>query len=115
MGSLPVRARPFQCAPPGIGPSANGLHSPFRCKPDPSRKRQRPEPRYITPPHPATRPAHLEDQMKKVDQYLSQNADRFVEELKSFLRIPSVSAISAHQKDVRQAAEWVRDQLRAAG
>lgn len=53
--------------------------------------------------------------MQKVDQFLTENSDRFVEELKSFLRIPSVSAVSAHKGDVRKAAEWVRDQLRGAG
>ena len=53
--------------------------------------------------------------MKAVEEFLRQNSDRFVEELKSFLRIPSVSAVSAHKGDVRKAAEWVRDQLSSAG
>jgi acetylornithine deacetylase/succinyl-diaminopimelate desuccinylase-like protein len=53
--------------------------------------------------------------MKAVEAFLTENSDRFVEELKSFLRIPSVSAVSAHVGDVRKAAEWVRDQLNSAG
>jgi acetylornithine deacetylase/succinyl-diaminopimelate desuccinylase-like protein len=53
--------------------------------------------------------------MKAVDEFLTQHSARFLEELKTFLRIPSVSAVSAHQPDVRRAAEWVRDQLFSAG
>ena len=41
--------------------------------------------------------------------------DRFYDELWQFLRIPSVSAKSEHDKDTQQAAEWVRGQLEAAG
>jgi acetylornithine deacetylase/succinyl-diaminopimelate desuccinylase-like protein len=41
--------------------------------------------------------------------------DRWLEELGEFLRIPSVSADPAHADDVRRAAEWVRDFVRAAG
>jgi acetylornithine deacetylase/succinyl-diaminopimelate desuccinylase-like protein len=50
-----------------------------------------------------------------VERYLAGNADRFVEELKSLLRIPSISADSTYRPHMRQAAEWVRDQLSAAG
>jgi acetylornithine deacetylase/succinyl-diaminopimelate desuccinylase-like protein len=39
----------------------------------------------------------------------------WLDELSAFLRIPSVSADSAHAADVRIAAEWVRDFLRHAG
>ncbi|MBX3442822.1 MAG: dipeptidase [Planctomyces sp.] len=53
--------------------------------------------------------------MPIVERYLADRAPRFVDELKEFLRIPSVSAISAHRADVRRAAEWVRDQLESAG
>ncbi|MFG0335758.1 MAG: dipeptidase [Maioricimonas sp. JB049] len=50
-----------------------------------------------------------------VESYLEQHADRFVDELKDLLRIPSVSADSRHRDDVRQAAVFVRDRLLAAG
>jgi acetylornithine deacetylase/succinyl-diaminopimelate desuccinylase-like protein len=39
----------------------------------------------------------------------------WLDELSEFLRIPSVSADPAHAQDVRTAAEWVRDFVRAAG
>ena len=37
------------------------------------------------------------------------------DELAEFLRIPSISADPAHAQDVLQAAEWVRDFVRASG
>ncbi len=39
----------------------------------------------------------------------------WLEELSEFLRIPSVSADTAHAADVRRAGEWVRDRIRGAG
>ena len=39
----------------------------------------------------------------------------WLEELSELLRIPSVSADPAHQDDVRRAAEWVREFVRASG
>ena len=50
-----------------------------------------------------------------VDRFLDQNGARFVDELKEFLRIPSVSADPAHKPDVERAAEFVRRQLEQAG
>ncbi len=50
--------------------------------------------------------------MSRIDDYLERNRDRQVEELKELLRIPSVSADSAHRDDMRRAAEWVADQFR---
>ncbi len=50
-----------------------------------------------------------------VDRYLDQNGARFVEELKEFLRIPSVSADPDRRPDMRRAAEFVQQQLEAAG
>src|SRR5438309_1927909 len=41
--------------------------------------------------------------------------DRYLEELKQFLRIPSVSTDPAHKDDIQRAAEFVRDQLATAG
>jgi acetylornithine deacetylase/succinyl-diaminopimelate desuccinylase-like protein len=40
---------------------------------------------------------------------------QWLEELSELLRIPSVSADASHLDDVRRAAEWVRDFVRAAG
>jgi acetylornithine deacetylase/succinyl-diaminopimelate desuccinylase-like protein len=39
----------------------------------------------------------------------------WLEELSAFLRIPSISADPERAEDVRRAAEWVRDFVRAAG
>lgn len=50
-----------------------------------------------------------------MQDYLQQHKDRFLQELLELLRIPSVSADSKFKGDVRRAAEYVRDSLRAAG
>ncbi len=47
--------------------------------------------------------------------YARQNGPRFLEELKAFLRIPSVSTLSEHKKDMHEAAAWLADQLRSFG
>jgi acetylornithine deacetylase/succinyl-diaminopimelate desuccinylase-like protein len=47
--------------------------------------------------------------------YLRDNYENDVEELKEYLRIPSISALPDHDSDVRAAAEWVSDKLRDAG
>lgn len=47
--------------------------------------------------------------------YWATNAARFMDELKTFLRIPSISALPAHAGDVRAAAEWVRNKLATIG
>jgi acetylornithine deacetylase/succinyl-diaminopimelate desuccinylase-like protein len=39
----------------------------------------------------------------------------WVDELREFIAIPSVSADPAHEDDVRRAAEWVRDFVKRAG
>ncbi len=53
--------------------------------------------------------------MTELDQYLVDHHDRFEEELCELLRIPSVSTDGLHQREIRQAAEWVRDQLQGMG
>ena len=47
--------------------------------------------------------------------YYEQHRETYVEELKELLRIPSISTLSEHKKDIRAAAEWVRDRLAKAG
>jgi acetylornithine deacetylase/succinyl-diaminopimelate desuccinylase-like protein len=47
--------------------------------------------------------------------YYQEHHSQFLEGLQAFLRIPSVSTLSEHKADVRRAAEFVRDELRAAG
>ena len=53
--------------------------------------------------------------MQPIERYLNDNRDRFVDELKAFLRIPTVSADPAFKADVRRGAEFVRAQLAGAG
>jgi acetylornithine deacetylase/succinyl-diaminopimelate desuccinylase-like protein len=43
------------------------------------------------------------------------NPAQILEGLKTFLRIPSISALSEHKPDIRRAAEFVRDELQSAG
>ena len=53
--------------------------------------------------------------MNSVVDFINVNRDRYVEELKQYLAIPSVSALPQHSADVRRAAEWTRDALSSAG
>jgi acetylornithine deacetylase/succinyl-diaminopimelate desuccinylase-like protein len=47
--------------------------------------------------------------------YFEQNRENFLETLKSFLRIPSISTLPEHKQDVRRAAEFTANELRNAG
>ncbi len=47
--------------------------------------------------------------------YYEQNRTAFLEGLKAFVRIPSISTLSENKDDVRRAAEFVASELRAAG
>jgi len=50
-----------------------------------------------------------------VDRWVLAESERFLEELKALLRIPSVSTDPKHAGDCRKAAEWVADNLRKIG
>jgi acetylornithine deacetylase/succinyl-diaminopimelate desuccinylase-like protein len=50
-----------------------------------------------------------------LNRFLADNDDRIREELFDFLRIPSVSAKSDHDGDVRKAAEWLCNSIEKAG
>jgi acetylornithine deacetylase/succinyl-diaminopimelate desuccinylase-like protein len=47
--------------------------------------------------------------------FINTNRDRYVEELKHYLAIPSISALPQHQADVRRCAEWTADEMRRIG
>lgn len=53
--------------------------------------------------------------MKKTQAYIDQNKERFLDELFSLLRIPSVSADSSYSKSVVQCADQVAAFLEKAG
>jgi acetylornithine deacetylase/succinyl-diaminopimelate desuccinylase-like protein len=47
--------------------------------------------------------------------FVDQNRPRLLEELKDFLRIPSISTLPEHKPDVQRAAQFVADRLKQAG
>jgi acetylornithine deacetylase/succinyl-diaminopimelate desuccinylase-like protein len=51
----------------------------------------------------------------KVVDFINLHRDRYVDELKSYLAIPSISALPQHAADVRRCAEWTADELRRIG
>jgi len=53
--------------------------------------------------------------MTDIIEYLRENRERHLAELKDFVRIPSVSAKSEHRDDVRSAAEWLVERMLEAG
>lgn len=53
--------------------------------------------------------------MNKVNQYIENNRERFLEKLFQLIRIPSISADSTHKPDMVRCAEMWRDLLIDAG
>src|SRR5438132_10693664 len=53
--------------------------------------------------------------MNDVVDFINVNRDRYVDELKQYLAIPSISALPEHAADTRRAAQWTGDALTAAG
>jgi acetylornithine deacetylase/succinyl-diaminopimelate desuccinylase-like protein len=53
--------------------------------------------------------------MSATQDFINQHKDRFLTELLELLRIPSVSADSRHKADVKKAAEYIQEKLKAAG
>jgi acetylornithine deacetylase/succinyl-diaminopimelate desuccinylase-like protein len=50
-----------------------------------------------------------------IDAFLTATSDERIEELQELLRIPSVTVLSEHRNDVRAAAGWIADHMRALG
>ncbi len=48
-------------------------------------------------------------------EFIEGRRDAHLEELREFLRIPSVSAKSEHKPDIERAAQWVAEKLTIAG
>src|SRR6188768_1893 len=53
--------------------------------------------------------------MNAVIDYINTHRDRYVEELKAYLAIPSISALPQHAADVKRCAEWTADEMRRIG
>jgi acetylornithine deacetylase/succinyl-diaminopimelate desuccinylase-like protein len=53
--------------------------------------------------------------MSSLSEYLENNRDRHLDELKDFLRIPSISAKSEHSGDMTTAAAWLAERMLEAG
>lgn len=49
------------------------------------------------------------------ETYFQNNREQHLDELKQFLKIPSISALSTHKSDMNEAAQWVADKLEKAG
>ncbi len=47
--------------------------------------------------------------------FVERNKPRLLDELKTFLRIPSVSTLPEHLDDVRRAAQFVAGSMKTAG
>src|SRR4051812_22278531 len=53
--------------------------------------------------------------MDHVIDFINLNRERYLEELKAFLAIPSISALPEHAPDVKRCAEWCADEMRRIG
>ena len=53
--------------------------------------------------------------MNAIIDFINSNRDRYVDELKTFLAIPSISALPQHRDDVRRCSEWTAEELRRIG
>ena len=53
--------------------------------------------------------------MDNIIDFINVNRDRYLEELKALLAIPSISALPQHAADVKRCADWCADQMRRIG
>ena len=53
--------------------------------------------------------------MEEVIKYISDNREAFINELKDFLRIPSISTLAENKKDINDCASFVMEKLKQAG
>ena len=50
-----------------------------------------------------------------VVDFINLHRDRYVDELKAYLAIPSISALPAHHGDVVRCAEWTAEEMKRIG
>ena len=62
-----------------------------------------------------TRPPAARETDAALERFLEETRERRYESYAAFLRIPSVSGIPEYAPDCRRAAEWLAEELRAAG
>jgi len=53
--------------------------------------------------------------LKEVLEHIESNFDNYLEELKEYIRIPSVSSLSEHKKDMETCAKFAAGKLKEAG
>ena len=53
--------------------------------------------------------------MEKVVDFINVNRDRYIDELKQYLAIPSISALPEHAGDVQRCAEWSAAEMTRIG
>jgi acetylornithine deacetylase/succinyl-diaminopimelate desuccinylase-like protein len=53
--------------------------------------------------------------MNAVIDFIHTNRDRYIDELKAYLAIPSISALPEYAADVRRCAEWTAEEMRRVG
>jgi len=53
--------------------------------------------------------------MEKIIDYINSNEKKFVDELKEFLKIPSISTNPENKQDILKCAEFVRDNMKEIG
>src|SRR6478672_9616273 len=53
--------------------------------------------------------------MNAVIDFINTHRDRYVEELKAYLAIPSISALPQHAADVKRAAKWSAEEMQRIG
>jgi acetylornithine deacetylase/succinyl-diaminopimelate desuccinylase-like protein len=51
----------------------------------------------------------------QLETYITEHKSRFLDDLKGWLRIPSISTLPEHANDIRHAAEYAADQLKRIG
>jgi acetylornithine deacetylase/succinyl-diaminopimelate desuccinylase-like protein len=53
--------------------------------------------------------------VENVIDFINVNRERYLDELKALLAIPSISALPEHAQDVRQCAQWCADEMNRVG
>src|SRR6478735_9200265 len=53
--------------------------------------------------------------MEKVIDFINVNREKYLDELKALLAIPSISALPEHAGDVKRCADWCADEMRRIG